>query len=255
MMVCKLDYLFHLALANIKSHAPEKMRLFIMSLFMILQNFIFFCVWLVLFDVVSDLKGWRLPDVARMYGLTATSIGIAMFLCNGVRTLAFRLQDGTFDMFLSRPRHPLPLLMFSASGPASLGDILYGPLMWIIFTDAGPADLLLLFLLAVNASILFGSMMLVIYSLNFWLRNHAHVSEHLFETSILATSNIVHGQPFWMKLILFTVVPSGFINILPIAFFQNLDPLYLVILLAASLFYAWIAINVFNAGVRRYLRG
>lgn len=247
-----LAYLWSLQAANMRGYGPERNRLLILSFFMIVQNSLFFALWIVFFRNVSNLKGWDLTDVARMYGLIASSVGISLFFFNGARTIAYRLQDGSIDAFLTRPRAALPMLLLSASSPASLGDICYGPLIWIALGKVNWALAPQLIGLTLISSVLFTSMTLLFYSIAFWLKNNTRFPEQLFEVLIIFSCNILHGQPFGVQLIMYTVVPAAFITLLPTRLIGAFDPVLLAELLAATVFYAWLSARVFYAGIRRY---
>jgi hypothetical protein len=58
-----------------------------------------------------------------------------------------------------------------------------------------------------------------------------------------------------VKVVLFTVIPAGFINNVPIRVVRDFDPLFFTGLVCASLFFTVAANYVFNAGLRRYESG
>lgn len=255
MMSKTISYLFALLLANMKSYAPDKMRLFVMALFMMIQNSMFFVFWIILFESVSDLKGWRLEDFALMYGMVSSGVGISLFFCNGARTIAYRIQDGSLDSFIAKPRAVLPLLLFSSSSPASLGDILYGPLMWSLFVELTFEKSVALGLLTVNAALLFTALTVIIYSLGFWLKNNPRFHDQLFEMLIILSANVTHGQPVLVRMVLFTLIPTAFMNYLPVELVRGGDPVQCLLVVGASVFYGGVAIMIFNAGIRRYVGG
>lgn len=249
----QLSYLWALITANIKSYAPEKKRLFIMSLFMVIQNTIFFALWIVFFDNVSDVKGWRLAEIAQMFGIGSSGIGISLFFANGARTIAYRIQEGTLDGFITKPREVLPVLMTSSSSPASLGDVFYGPFMWAMWGDLSWSNAPLLLALTLIAAALFTAFVIAIFSVSFWLKGNARFPEQLFEMMIIFTTNVVHGQSFKIKLLTFTVIPAAFINFVPILLLKDFSWLLFASLVAVTIVHCWLAVKIFNAGLRRYV--
>jgi len=161
-----LAYFWLLVAANMKSHAEKKRRLFVMSFFMMLQNAMFFAIWVFFFQSVGDLKGWQMPDYMRLISIFASSFGIAMFFANGVRNIAYWIKDGTLDLYLVRPRAVLPALAVSASSPASLGDIVFGPLLWVTLGGMPFATLPWFMVLALlSAMVLFAVMVLMYWAI------------------------------------------------------------------------------------------
>lgn len=58
---------------------------------------------LLMFSHVDSLGGWSLPEVAFLYGLSATSFGIADLALGSMDVLGARMRDGSFDTLLVRP--------------------------------------------------------------------------------------------------------------------------------------------------------
>ncbi len=153
-----------------------------------------------------------------------------------------------------RPRHPLPALLFSRSQASGLGDIVSGPFYWFAFGGASLSDLPLLMVLTLLASCIFVSSLIVFYSLPFWISRSGRFPDQLFEVTIIASTIPQHVQPWGIKLVLFTLIPAGFISLLPASLAHHFDPLGFAALVGAAGVYALIARAVFNAGVRRYIR-
>lgn len=249
-----LSYLGALLMANMRFYKNDRRRLFVMSFFMMCQNALFFSLWIIIFDAMGTLKGWNLSDMARMYGVVAGAIGGSMFFFNGARTIVYRIKDGSLDTFLSRPRAALPSLLTSSSSLASLGDLLYAPLIWVVLGQVGWSDAPLLLLVTALSCVLFTAMTVIVYSLGFWFKGDSRLAEQLFMVLIIGTCNIIHGQPFMVRLAFMTILPAWFISYLPTELLRNFDPALLALLFGAAVFYSFVAALVFQAGVRRYKR-
>ena len=91
------------------------------ALFMLGNNLIFFVVWRIYFGKFSNLRGWRLEDLALLIGMCAWAFGLTVVLAGGVRTMSEAIADGGLDVHLGRPRHPLPSLLMSRSLPSGFG--------------------------------------------------------------------------------------------------------------------------------------
>ncbi|MFA6280529.1 MAG: ABC-2 family transporter protein [Bdellovibrionales bacterium] len=250
-----LSYLWALMMANMKSHGAQLRRLFVMSFFMMIQNTMFFIIWILFFQSVSDLKGWQLPDYMRLIGIFASSFGFCMFFFYGVRNIAYWIQDGSLDAYITRPRAVLPAVLMSASSPASLGDILYGPILWLTLGGMPLSSLPWFLVLAMMSATLLLSVLIIMYSLSFWLKGSPRFPDQLFEMLLIFTGNILHGQPFALKAVAFTIIPAGFITYIPVQLTREFDATLCALLIGAMIFYGVLAVIVFNAGVRRYVRG
>ncbi len=60
---------------------------------------------------------------------------------------------------------------------------------------------------------------------------------------------------FTVRLVLFTLVPTGFISLLPVTALRDRDPAATFLVLGAAILYAAIAVFVFERGLRRYASG
>ena len=52
---------------------------------------------------------------------------------------------------------------------------------------------------------------------------------------------------------MFTIMPAGFISLIPVFLLSSFDVLTFAVLTCAALIYAALAVLVFNAGLRRYV--
>ncbi len=246
-------YVFALLVANWREHYASIRHAAFLSGFMFVQNLIFFLLWVIFFGSVGEIRGWRLHDVALLYGIVTFAVGLGMFLSDGVRTLPLRVQDGSFDSFIARPRHPLPALMFSRSNASSLGDLLSAPMYWFVFGGMTLDRLPMLLVLSLLTAMIFQAATVLAYSMVFWLPRGGRFSDQLFEILIISATVPQHNQPLGIKLVLFSAIPAGFISLTPVSLMQNFDALLFAGLGVAALVYAAAAVLVFNAGLKRYI--
>ena len=248
-----LSYIAALLRINFRAHHGNLRRTLMLGGFMFTQNLMFFTMWIVFFGSIRQVKGWQLGDVGLMFGTIATACGFSMFVADGVRTIGQKIQDGSIDGFLTRPRHALPALLLSRSNAAALGDILSGPVYWFFFGGASASHLPGILALTVLSAIVFLSALVVFYSLPFWLQRSGRFSDQLFEVMIIFSSIPQHAQSLGVKMFMFSILPAGFISFIPVSLLHHFNWQQLLILIIATLMYVWTALTVFNAGVRRYV--
>lgn len=222
------------------------------ALGMVANNLLFFITWLILFQLVDNLRGWHLSDVAMMYGIGATAYGLAGSIFGGWRNLADDIFSGRFDTFLARPASPLTLSITSHLQPSSLGDALSGPVFWLVFCHVTLAQFLLLCVMSFVGSLIVVAFGVVVYSSAFWFRDGRHAGEIIMYWLISFMTTPLHGMPVWAKVIFFTIIPAGFVSYLPVEMIRDpsLDKLvYMVLGAVGSLL---VARTVFYAGLRQY---
>lgn len=84
---------------------------------------------LLMFSRVDVLGGYSLPEVAFLYGLSATSFGIADLAIGSAGRLGSRVRDGTLDTLLVRPAPVLAQVAADRFALRRIGRITQGTLV------------------------------------------------------------------------------------------------------------------------------
>ncbi len=232
----------------------QKKQFILISLAMLLQNLIWFGLWQVFFSNVSSLKGWGITEIATFFGIAALAMSFCELLGGGLE-LAQRIDDGSLDGYLARPVHPLLPLLLREPRPYAFGDMATAFIMWLFIGGYGLGDLPLLILLSLLAAIIILSVIIVVNSLPFYFGTKPSFSGQLLEFFIIISTYPQHGFAPMIKILLFTVVPAGFIVLLPVGIMQNFAWPALAAMLLAAPCYFFAALTFFNRGLRRYTSG
>jgi len=250
-----LHYICILIPAALKAALQNKAAFCSLSFFMFFQNMIMFMIWVIYFANFSSLHGWKLSDLATLYGLAAFSFGLAFLLCGGALDLGRSVVDGELDIYLGRPRHPLIGLLFRESRASGLGDIVTGPILWIGFGHYTPLELGVLLILGVFSALIILATALVINCLPFFAAQGSRMTDQLLESFIIISCYPHNGFGMVVKIVLLTVIPAGFVAYLPIEAIRNFNILQMVLLGCAAIFYMSLAVIIFNQGLQRYTSG
>jgi len=186
------------------------------ALLMFGNNLIFFVIWVIYFANFSNLRGWLLPDLALLIGVCAWAFGLTVLLVGGVRTMAHAIVDGGLDVHLGRPHHPLPGVLLSRSIPAGLGDMASSFVFWLWFAERGIGDLPLLLLVSTAAGVVVAATAVVIQCIVFWLPAALNLCEEIFQMFLMVAFYPQHPFGFRVRLVLFTLFPTGFVTFLPV---------------------------------------
>jgi ABC-2 type transport system permease protein len=156
---------------------------------------------------------------------------------------------------LTQPRAVLPRLLASESIANAWGDVVTGIVLLARFAALRWSDL------AVLASALCGSLAVFLAtgvlfaSLAFWVRGARSFARDVVDFIILLSSypgSIYSGV---MKMVVYTLVPAGFVVLVPVAFLRHPSVAGGAVLAGAAVAYGGIAVAVFLAGLRRYRHG
>jgi ABC-2 type transport system permease protein len=244
-----------LFVTNLKSALALRLTFLLQVTFMVLNNLTFFVFWWVLFDRVPNLRGWQLPEVQLLFGLSASAFGLGVAVFGGVRHLGRFIDEGALDSLLAQPKPTLLYALGMRSQASGFGDFLSGLGFLGMSGYLTWSNALWIVPLVLAGSLTFVAAGVVFFSLAFWLGRSESLSRQLWE--LLITFSL-YPEPLFggaLRLLLFTLLPAGFVSYLPVRIVRDasaLDALYLFVGTAA---YALFAFWFFGRGLRRYSSG
>ena len=223
--------------------------------FMVLNNLTFFVFWWLLMRRVPVIRGWQLADVQLLFGIVAAAFGLAVTVAGGVRNIGRLIDEGELDTLLVQPQPVLLHAWGLRSQASGFGDLLSG-LGFIIWSGhASWSTMPCVGLIVVASALLFIASGTVFFSLAFWLGNVDTLARQLWE---LLVTFALYPEPLFggaMRLILFTLIPAGWVGWVPVRLIQEMSLGTLLLLAGAACAYMAIAVVVFSHGLRRYNSG
>ncbi|GGX08731.1 transporter [Streptomyces malachitofuscus] len=181
-----------------------------------------FVAILLMFSQVDALGGWTLPEVALLYGLSATSFGIAQLAFGSVGSLGGRVRDGSFDTLLVRPAPVLAQVAADRFALRRLGRGIQGAavLGWaLVATDVDwtVVKVLLVPVTLVCGAVIFGSLFVAGGAFQFLAQDAAEVQNAFTYggTTLLQYPPTVFGRDL-VRGVTF-VLPLAFVNWVPAA--------------------------------------
>lgn len=240
---------------SLRSAMAERTAFAMQVVFMMLNNAIFFVFWWALLGRVDSIRGWRLNDVQVLYGVVAAGVGLAAVLGGGVRHLGRFIDDGSFDTLLTQPRHVLGYAAASRMQASGIGDVIFGLgfIAWAghVTWHQWPA----VAVAVLSSAIVFLATGVVYFSLGFWCGASETVARQLWDLVITFS---LYPEPLFgstLRVILFTIVPAGFVGYVPARVILAPSLGSTVGLAAAAAVYLGLALVVFDRGLRRYTSG
>jgi ABC-2 type transport system permease protein len=223
--------------------------------FMALNNLTFFVFWWVLMRRVQDIRGWRLEDVQLLFGVVSAGFGLTVTVAGGVRHLSRLIDDGELDTLLTQPKPVLLHALGLRSQASGFGDMLSGILFIAWSGQISWAAVPLVAVVIVAGALIFVACGVMFFSLAFWLGKVETLSRQLWE--LLVTFSL-YPEPLFggmLRVVLFTVLPAGFIGYVPVRLVQHPSVGQLVLLAGGAATYLAMAVVVFDRGLRRYASG
>lgn len=254
-MTATFGYFAALLATNLRAGFGNPRQATTQLVLMVVNNMFFLAIWALYFDRFPALRGWGRADVGMLYGITAFGFGMTVALAGGMRDLARTIVDGSLDVHLGRPRHPLPSLLMSRSIPAGFGDVISAFIIWLWFAERSIADLPLLILLSTASGLVMMATVVISQCAVFWWPGVLRLAEQFWEVILMITIYPQHVFGPTVRLLLFTVLPVAFVSQVPVEAIREGDPLKMLSVFAAAIFYGALAIAVFDRGLRRYQSG
>ncbi|MBN1667845.1 MAG: ABC-2 family transporter protein [Anaerolineales bacterium] len=241
--------------ANLQSAMEYRVSFLMQMLGMMLNNLMYFLIWVIFFDRFQEVRGWGLTDMLVTFGITSSTFGLVSILFGNALNLGELITGGRLDYYLSLPKPVLLHALASRSNASGLGDFLYG---FLSFAASGllTAESLARFGLAILfAAAVFLSFLILVQSLAFWVgasTNLVGIAVNAILTFAIYPITLFDAAA---RLVLFTLIPAALIGALPASFVRLFTWEVLAQLSLGALVLLALAILVFHLGLRRYESG
>ena len=222
---------------------------------MLVNNAFMVALWALFFAGFRSIGGWRLPDMALLYGLIMVVVGAAGVFFGGYRDLAASLLRGEPDALLTQPRALIPRLLARESIATGWGDLAGGIAILAFACGLAWRDLPALAAALASGLTVYVSAAIAFAGLAFWASGARSFARDLTDFTILFSSNPPSIYRGAVKFIAFTVLPAGFVVVTPVQLVRHPGPAVLAAVLGAAALYATLAALVFHLGLKRYRRG
>ncbi len=144
--------------ASIRSELQYRTNFMILVVMgLVYQGTGFAFIWVVL-SRFQAVGGWRLGDVAFLYGLRLIMHALSMLLGGHLRTLDRPIPHGEFDRYLLRPVAPLWQIVSQGMQVNAFGDLLGGVVLFLAATRLVTIDWTLPAVLYLGLAIIGGAL-------------------------------------------------------------------------------------------------
>ena len=220
-------------------------------IFMVLNNASFIIQWVVLFSIRDNIGGYNLKQVLLLWGMAAMTYGVSRFFFLKAFSLSNIINSGKLDSFLVQPKNVLISVITTDVSPAALGDILYGYIILFVY-GISLTNFALYTLFGILGGLIITAISVILNSLSFWFQKTDVIAEtgnSLMTNFATYPDGIFKGM---VKILLYTLVPVGIANYLPIQIMIEFSLLKLAIVLGFTSIIIAIAFLTFYKGLKRY---
>jgi ABC-2 type transport system permease protein len=253
--VKEIRFLVALWKINLASAMEYRGAFFSQTIGMILNDGVYFLIWIIFFDRFKDIRGWQLTDMFLVFGISAGAFGLAGMFFGNAFNLSDIIVNGRLDYYLSLPQPTLLHVLASRTIPSGFGDCLYG---FISYFASGQFSLdgLVRFIIAlILAGIVFVSFLVIVQSLTFWLGTGGSFKDIAVNAIVTFALYPITLFSKAAKLILFLVIPAAFMGAVPAGFVRSFSWSALGLMVLAAGGFLMLALVLFQLGLRRYESG
>jgi ABC-2 type transport system permease protein len=222
---------------------------------MFINDGVWVVFWSLFFTRFPVVRGWGINDVITIWAITAAGFGLAYAIFGNALGLAAVIAQGQLDVWMLYPRALLPHLLLGRMWTTAWGDALFGYFVYIVFVRPDIMHLLLFVGLTLSVAILFVGFAVISGSLSFFLGNASVLAEQ-WQFALITFSTypsvLFEGA---IKVLLFTLIPAGFVSYVPLEALRGLSLGQAALALAGSATGLVAGIIVFYYGLRRYESG
>ncbi len=252
----KLIYYQQLIKTGYKQAFALKKVFILRVLFMILNNLMLLYAWHLMFLNFSTIHSWTFNDFMFMTGLVVLTFSIWPIFFRGIGIHLMRLiENGELDSFLVIPRHVLFSVGCSVCDPSGIGDFITGILLIFFSGLVSLSNLPMVFCFIFSGICVFLTINILISTLPFFIKNSSDIGERLFYMffNIAGYPGSIYSG--YLKLIFCTLLPVGFISILPVELMHNFSGTVFMFLIVASICFLSLSIFIFSYGLKKYESG
>ncbi|ASS65922.1 hypothetical protein CIC07_07030 [Paenibacillus sp. RUD330] len=240
---------------NLAGAMEFRLSFFMTAGMMFLNNVIWIVFWGIFFTRFPSVNGWGINDVMLMWAVGTGGFGWASMLFGNFSRIASITARGELDVYLTQPKPVLLNVLASRMSLTAIGDFLFGLAIFVYAGELSPGGVLRFMLGLLLAGLIFLFFNVAAGSLAFFIGNAEGIAFQLFNGHLAFTTyptDIFKGA---VRLILFTVIPAGFISYMPIGLLRGWQGDYLLLAIGAAAMIAAGSIGLFYWGLRRYSSG
>ncbi len=219
--------------------------------FMILNNASMLIQWIVLYSLKDNIGGYTFKEIMLLWGLAASTYGFSHAFFYSSFKLSDTINKGKLDAFIVQPKNVLLNAITTHVSSSAFGDLIFGYLMVFIYGFSFKLFFLFTFF-TITGGLIIVAFAIILGSLAFFMDSSELIADN-------GNNLIVHFATYpdgifkgFVKLILFTIVPVGIANYIPLQVLINFDIVKFLIVLSLTIFFISLACLIFKLGLKKY---
>src|SRR6266699_6613808 len=241
--------------ANLQAAMEYRVAFIVQIITMIANDSLWLFFWWTYFRQFPLLNGWQSSNIIVIWAVAACGFGIGMGVFGNAPKLAALIINGGLDAYLGMPRNVLLHVCISATDPAAWGDVIFAVGAYVLFLHPDLLHIGLFALLALQVALIFTAFVVILGSMAFFVGNTEGMTQQVFGALITFSTYPMSIFTGVVRLLLFTIVPAGFISFLPLQLLHQFTWPLLGAMAGFTILIGGVALGVFRLGLRRYESG
>lgn len=250
-----LKFLAAMMRTGFASAIEYRASFFTQVLGMMINDSLWVSFWMLYFQRFPVLNGWGREDLFVLWAIITFSFGIAFGLFAQALRLSELIVQGQLDYYLALPKNVLLHILVGQIRPANLGDLFFGPSLLFLFVDMTPEKWLWFLVGGLLGGLVYLAFFVLAGSLAFYIGSSEGISSGIGNALIHFSTYPTRIFDGWTRVVLFTVIPAGFIAEVPVDLVRRFQWGDLALLLVGSAAFSSAAWFVFHKGLKRYESG
>lgn len=251
-----LVLILHFWKLNLLSAMEYKLSFFTQVFMMVVNDALFFLVWVFFFKIFWTIWGLDIWKFAILLSIMVMVFWIVHTFFNGYYRIGQMIEEWKLDSHLLLPKNILVRLITSSMMVSAIWDIAYAFLIMFLIPNLTFLIVLKIVTFAIIWSFTLIWFMLIFTSLSFFIWSSRNIIRWIFD-AILRPS---HYPPWifeWtiLKYIFMTLIPVYFIVFAPFELILNFSFEKLLFLIWWSIFFVFLWSRVFYIWLKRYESG
>jgi ABC-2 type transport system permease protein len=241
--------------ANLQAAMEYRVAFVVQIITMVANDGLWLFFWWTYFRQFPLVNGWQSSNIIVIWAVAACGFGIGMAVFGNTPKLAALIMNGGLDAYLGMPRNVLLHVCITASDPTAWGDIIFAVGAYVLLLHPDVLHFALFLLLSILGALILVAFLVILGSLAFFLGNTEGLSQQMLGALVTFSTypmNIFNGV---VRILLFTVIPAGFISFVPLQLLQHFSWLLFAGMIGFTLLFVSVAVCMFELGLRRYESG
>jgi len=211
--------------------------------------------WILFFHKVGNVRGWDAHRILLLFAVITTVAGISLGLLANSRKIGELIADGQIDAALTLPVHPLPYLLARRIDTVMVGDLLFGPVLFVL-AGAPTLERTLIYIVgSICGAIVLSGFLVSLGALTMFVGGRGEQADLGFQAILILASYPLDVFGGLTKVVLFTAIPAAFVSGLPTRLVDDFTVGTAAAIAGSAAFFALLAFVMFQAGLRRYTSG